>query len=70
MFHWKLQKPEFFVAEKEIEGKSDDFEYLSNPEMLKLNKDQILFLDKFYPEFAEKDPWAVLEWLHKKAVAY
>lgn len=48
----------------------EDWEYLSNPCHYELSHEQKLFVQKFYPEYAEKDPYSVLNWLHEKCIKY
>ena len=51
-------------------NEQQDWEYLSNPEGYELNEDQMKFVEKYYDEYAEKDPYTVMEWLYKKAVNF
>lgn len=61
MPQWKVKRPRFF----EVETKKE-----SSMEYLELNEFQTVFLQRFYAEYAEKDPFAVLNWLHRKALAF
>jgi len=71
LHHWKLQPPSFFKMQQRPEvDDQQDWEYLSNPEGHELNEDQMKFIQKYYDEYAEKDPYAVMDWLYGKAVSY
>ena len=47
-----------------------DIEPKTKLDFWELTSDQKAFVHKFYPEYAEKNPIAVLNWLHNKALAY
>ena len=55
---------------KELSSDLGDWEYLSNPEGYELNPEQLAFLEFFYPEYANRDPFAVMKWLYAKAKHY
>jgi len=72
LLHWKLNKPSFFEMKQkpfsdDSEDSMEDWEYLSNPCHYELDNSQKLFIQKFYPEYAEKDPYSVMNWLHTKS---
>ena len=73
---WKLYPPSFFAGqipeqkEEDSDSGEKDYEYLSNPEHIQVTPEQQKFLEKFYPEYANKDPISVLQWLHMKSSAY
>ena len=75
MLHWKLSPPNFFKVEpKEQNSRSEkdpkDVEPAAKLDIWELTSDQKVFVNKFYPEYAEKDPWSVLNWLYNKALTY
>ena len=70
LLHWKIYPPSFFEGEHQKEDEEKDWEYLSNPEHITISEDQKKFLQKFYSEYADKDPVSVLNWLHAKATKY
>ena len=70
LLHWKLQQPSFFKLKKNAQRSESDWEYLSNPEGFELTDEQACFVSKYYPKYAERDPFSVLNWLYKKSTEY
>ena len=66
-----MQPPSFFELKQKSDMKEqEDWEYLSNPEGQELNEDQKKFVNQFYFEYADKDPFYIMNWLHEKALGH